>query len=72
MSNHNDYSFYFVIILAAVTVTIMSIPPATSVAGEHFTLQCSAEGVGDFLTQIEWLNTEHTSGINIQNNGSSV
>ena len=49
----------------------MSIPPrpATSLAGENFTLHCSAEGAGDFLTRIEWLNLECTDGINIENDG---
>ena len=64
-------SILYVIILAVVRVTIVSIPPATSI-GENFTLQCSAEGVGDFLTRIKWLNIEHTDGINIESDGSSI
>ena len=50
--------------VAAVAVTI--IPQATSVIGERFTLQCSVHGAGDFLTWIDWLNIEHTSGIFIK------
>ena len=50
----------------------MSIPPATSLVGENFTLQCSVNDAGDFLTQIEWLNLELTDGMNIQNNGTSI
>ena len=50
----------------------MSIPPAISIVGENLTLQCSAEGAGDFLTQIKWLNLQLTDGMNIQTNGPNI
>ena len=72
-SYHNNYmQFLLYNHLATVVVTIMSIPPATSIAGDNLTLQCTAKGAGDFLTQIEWLNLESTSGMNIQSNGTSI
>ena len=43
---------------ATVDVMIVRISQATSVTGEKFALQCSVLGAGDFLTQIEWLNSE--------------
>jgi hypothetical protein len=68
---HNEYSFILqpCIIVETVTVSIRSIPPATSIIGENFTLQCSAKGAGDYLTQIKWLNSD---GMTIQNNIISI
>ena len=50
----------------------MSIPPAISIVSENLTLQCSAKGAGDFLTQIKWLNLELADEMNIQTNGPSI
>ena len=56
--------------IAIVTITIRSIPPATSIVGENFALQCSVKGAGDYLTQIKWLNSDRMT---IQSNaGTSI